>query len=244
MKAVDILHNMLAYETFLSALKERENDRARQTKGFVKLVKNLSCEYDFITLRLTCQTRSGVPGFEYTNERVYCQLSFEISNGRILFKELYHEEVSYREILEKEVRENPMINDLQWQTKMQNSFFLNDTITHYLSLADEIAAVAAYCAVGDSYRPGAYSEISMGEDLIKLSQINHMNSRSLDHKEDYSLRKLQFQIPLRKLPPEDRRYDFEFGEMGIHFSDYSSPNNKHCGKAILSKILELKNKQN
>lgn len=119
---------------------------------------------------------------------------------------------------------------------------LDENIERYLIVAESIARSAQHCAKGDDYRPGYFSEIIVTPEGITLQQINHMNSRSPDHKKDYSLRNLEFFIPLKPSSPGTRSLlpDDHIGIMRISFSDGSSPNNRACGEKILEKIAEEK----
>ncbi|MEJ0031007.1 MAG: hypothetical protein WDO15_11800 [Bacteroidota bacterium] len=61
----------------------------------------------------------------------------------------------------------------------------------------------------------------LGPNHIELQQVNYMNARSLDHKDDYSLRSLVFRISL------DGNQ-----KMITEFTDRSSQNNRECGERI------------
>jgi hypothetical protein len=114
----------------------------------------------------------------------------------------------------------------------------------YLAIAGSIAACAYLCAAGDDYWPGYFSEITVQSEGITLRQVNHMNSKSSNHKNDYSLRDLQFFIPSKqsvRQKPLVMDEDY-IGTMRISFSDRSSQNNKKCGDRILQKIREEKSR--
>lgn len=117
------------------------------------------------------------------------------------------------------------------------------SVNTYLTIAESIAGVSYLCSTGDDYRPGYFSEITVQPEHIVLRQSNHMNSRSLDHKQNYSLRDLEFFIPLVQATRQAPRIrlDEEFiGDMRIQFSDRSSQNNKACGDRIREKIEEAR----
>jgi hypothetical protein len=118
----------------------------------------------------------------------------------------------------------------------------SETVASYLVMADSIARCAYLCTAGDDYRPGYFSEITVNAEGITLQQINHMNSRSLDHKSNYSLRDLEFFIPLKQSSVEKPLAIMEdhIGIMRIAFSDRSSQNNSMCGDRIQEKIDEEK----
>jgi hypothetical protein len=122
-----------------------------------------------------------------------------------------------------------------------DSSSLSSEVNAYLTMAESIATPAYLCAAGDDYRPGYFSEISLDANGITLEQINHMNSRSLNHKTDYSLRNLEFFIPLDDSPEQNKRpgIDTEYiGKMRVDFSDRSSENNRKCGDKIMEKLEE------
>lgn len=96
-----------------------------------------------------------------------------------------------------------------------------DHITKHLTTADSIASLALNCTAGDDYRPGNFSKVTYANTYIELQQVNYLNAKSLDHKNDYSLRSLVFRIPLS-----------ENSKMITEFTDRSSENNRHCGDRI------------
>jgi len=106
---------------------------------------------------------------------------------------------------------NSTYNELPW-TK---------DIIQQLETADDIANLAFNCTTGDDYRPGNFSRVLLTNKYIELQQINYMNSRSLDHKSNYSLRSLVFRISLS-----------ETVKMNTEFRDHSSENNRQCGDRI------------
>jgi len=94
-------------------------------------------------------------------------------------------------------------------------------INKHLTTADSVASLAMNCTAGDNYRPGNFSKIIYTNTHIELQQVNYMNAKSLDHKNDYSLRSLVFRIPLS-----------ENSKMITEFTDRSSKNNRECGDRI------------
>ncbi len=236
MRSLDIFQNLKKYDDLLKDWQKKEAETLVKEKGFIELTRSLSSEYNFITLRLNCRSQSSSGG---ESERIYCQISFEIEDGNVVFKELYHENASQKDILEKVLRKEDKLMKTPWLVQTKLPMYESKEITLYLSIADEIAGVTSNCVRGDNYYPGVYSSVTIDDKALTLSQVNHMNSRSSDHKEDYSLRKLEFRIPLQELPDPNSRYDYTIGAMGIYFSDYSSKNNKSCGEAVLKKIEEV-----
>lgn len=112
-----------------------------------------------------------------------------------------------------------------------------EEVMKYIKIAEEIGKQAYQCNSGDNYYPGYFSEILLSRQGIVLSQINRWNSRSVDHKEDYTMRELRFSIPYAEVQISDGQIDQEYiGRMRIEFSDRSSKNNRWCGDLIREKI--------
>jgi hypothetical protein len=106
-----------------------------------------------------------------------------------------------------------------------------------VNTADEIASQAYQCNSGDNYHPGYFTEILPNSHGIFLSQVNRWNSRSIDHKDDYTMRELQFSIPYEEDEVPNNSLDEErIGRMRAKFSDHSSKNNLWCGDLIREKI--------
>ncbi|MEI9918912.1 MAG: hypothetical protein WDO14_08910 [Bacteroidota bacterium] len=97
----------------------------------------------------------------------------------------------------------------------------SNEIIKNLETADNIASLAVNCTTGDNYGPGNFSKILLSSHHIELQQVNYMNAKSLDHKDDYSLRSLVFRIPLSGNT-----------KMITEFTDRSSQNNRECGERI------------
>jgi hypothetical protein len=100
-----------------------------------------------------------------------------------------------------------------------------DDILKQIDAADNIAGLALNCTKGDEYWPGNFSKVILAANHIELQQVNYMNARSSDHKDDYSLRSLVFRIPLSG----DEK-------MITEFTDRSSLNNRQCGERIKAAI--------
>jgi hypothetical protein len=239
MNTIDILQNLKPFSIYLDELKKEEFLSLQEEKEFDHLEKSISSEYNFITLELYCITRVSDSNRKKFEQRLLCKLRFEIVNDKILFKELYHEDPLRKAALALAIPANKKITEISWQTKVEDKSFYNEKLK-YLTAADEIASLAMNCTRGDDYRPGFYSEVEVNEEYIKLSQTNHMNAKSLDHKKDYSLRKLEFKIPLTdQESPKSLFNSYHIGAMQIYFSDNSSENNKSCGDKIEKKIEEI-----
>ena len=237
MKAVDILNNLKPFTYLLNNIQSQESLYLKKNSDFLKLTKEVRSEYSFILLELNYVSKEA-ENLKYSRNRIYCKIEFEIQNDKILFKKLYCEDPSRTNALESLIKAGQNITS--WSTKPNQPLFDTDTITNYLIIADNIAHTASNCTSGDNYRPGNFSCISLEEEYITLSQINYMNSRSSAHKDDYSLRKLEFIIPIAQSRKAADNYDYQIGEMMIEFSDHSSKNNKTCGDALKEKITEEK----
>ena len=133
-------------------------------------------------------------------------------------------------------------SDLKISSTIPSQVVYTRALDSYLTIAESIASAAYLCTAGDDYRPGYFSEIIVQSEGITLRQTNHMNSRSLDHKQNYSLRDLQFFIPSKQSVRQRplTMNEVYIGTMRISFSDRSSQNNKMCGDRILEKIGEEK----
>jgi hypothetical protein len=128
-----------------------------------------------------------------------------------------------------------------WDAPSSGDFFFADEVIESLQTADSIAALTSNCTRGDNYRPGNFSKVAVSSERIELRQINHMNAKSLDHKHDYSLRKLVFTIPFAREKMEKKLFHtYKIGNMMIEFSDNSSENNKRCGQKVIEALEALR----
>ena len=226
MKAKDILNNLIPYQHLLNEIFQQESMYIKEKKSTANLTKSISIAYSFITMELR----------DSENDNLYCEITFELRNNAAPSSKIYCTDPTRVKEIEKIINKDSTIDKNTFAQSSSGSIYLNKTITEYLTIADEIAGQAYNCAAGDDYRPGMFSEIILEDFSIKLNQINHMNAKSLAHKEDYSLRRLEFIIPIQE-PILNRPYcDYKIGDMLIYFSDSSSKNNKACGNAIIEKI--------
>lgn len=231
MKAIEILYNLSPYQKLLDELYEKVS----KEKSDSAWTKSISNQYSFITLELskTSKEESEEDG------KLAVQITFEIQRDKVNLTNVYCEEESEKEALEKQIKSNEALHDVPWHKEPNNTWYHDEVVTGYINMADQIAEVAQYCAAGDDYRPGNFSEIKVSSTKILLSQINLHNSRSSAHKEDYYMRKLNFHIPLVGEPQTVRWDDiYKIGNMTISFSDHSSAKNKACGKKIVEQILQ------
>ncbi len=220
MKTVEILYNLNPYQHLLDTLYQKESDNG------IQLVKYLKCQYNFITLELK-RKKDGV---------IVTKVEFELRKGKMVLNDTYVENISQKAALETLIRTNKQVHDAHWHTEPNNTWYHDNEVTCYVNIADEIAKVAVNYSIGDNYYPGYYSEILISDTSITLSQINLHNSRSIDHKSDYHMRKLIMTIPLTKNAATPFLPDYNIGDLQIKLSDNSSTNNKTCGKAILECI--------
>jgi len=230
MTAIEIISNLKIYQDLLNEICQHEIDYAEKTEGFIRLKKKVKSEYSFITLELQLITEGNVEG------HLYCKITFGLKDSVPALKDIYIEDKTRLSDLEKKINSQLSVHNYQWQDSPEPSAYYEKDILNYLTIANTIAGTAVNCAHGDHYYPGNFSKITVTDTFIKLSQVNHMNSRSLDHKTDYSLRDLEFTIPLTSVAFETSYGDTKIGDMVIHFSDRSSSNNRKCGDAVSEKI--------
>ncbi|MFL5729128.1 MAG: hypothetical protein ACJ75J_06520, partial [Cytophagaceae bacterium] len=234
MKTVDILAKLNLYQDLLKEMQQQELVYLQARNKDIRLSKVLSVEYSFITLELMSSTKEEDSG------QLYCSVRFELTDQGTILNEVFCEEESRKLELEKRIKKNKALYRFILNDKSNESFPYSPTIFRYLNIADTIAVKAMHCARGDDYRPGFYSKIEITDEFIVLSQINHMNSRSLEHKENYSLRDLEFIIPLTGIAKDPSRYDYQIGEMLVEFSDRSSSSYKSCGAHIKEQMEQEK----
>jgi hypothetical protein len=235
MNAIDILNNLKVFQDLLTELHLHEVSSLQQKKDFVKLTKSLENAYSFIRLELTTVFKVEEQSDE-TNERLCAKVEFELKGERVLLKEIYCEDNSRVSSLKELLARSGIVSNFSWKVRPAAHPYYSERISNYLKIADSIANRAVNCATGDDYSPGNFSRLFIDDENIVLSQVNYMNSRSRDHRDDYSLRKLEFTIPLRTIEQPVARGDYQLGEMLIDYSDGSSKNNKACGNAIVEQI--------
>jgi hypothetical protein len=232
MTAIEILYNLSPYQNFLEELYQKMS----KENTSVIWKRSLDNQYHFITLKLEYGVNT-----EYLLQTAV-KITFEIKSNTIHLTEVYTEEPTKKEPLEKLIKDNKALHETHWRTQPNNTWYYDEKVTAYLNMADKIAAVGESCSAGDNYHPGAFSEIKIQEEGILLSQINLLNSRSIDHKDNYHMRKLHFYIPFSR----DRAFrktmemNDQIGDMYVVFSDRSSPKNKECGQKIVEQILQQK----
>jgi hypothetical protein len=230
-KVIYIISNLNNYVQLASTLQRQESTYLQTDKNFIALSYSVSSAYNSITIELNQITQDD----DYGN--LYIKILFELEKDLVVLKEVYCVDKARKPFIETLVVADQNANKNQWKpNSLRDDLPYDSTIMRYLSVADNIALRAMNCASGDDYYPGAFSKVMITDKNIILSQINHMNAKSLDHNDNYSLRDLEFFIPVTTLKDDTNRHDYTIGDMLINFSDRSSKNNKTCGDAILEQI--------
>jgi hypothetical protein len=163
-------------------------------------------EYSFITITITQNNNPSII------------MRFELTDNSAKIESIYSDDKTI------ETRTKTKVGSTTWpgfKTITSVQVPLPNNIIEQLESADNIASLVVNCATGDDYRPGNFSKIILAGKHIELQQINYMNAKSLDHKNDYSLRSLVFRIAL-----------IGDSKMITEFADRSSVNNRQCGERI------------
>ncbi|WP_018343236.1 hypothetical protein [Cytophaga aurantiaca] len=227
MTALEIVHILQPYQEYLIQLQGLE---AKQQPQY-EYSYSASLSYTFITLKLFRGAKDS------TDKSLHIQIVFRIENNKIVFAEIFHTDKINIFPLTEEIKSNVLLHNVSFAAPQKTDKYLSDEITTSLATADRISQHGINMHSGDSYWPGNYSKINLTQDVIRLEQVNHMNSRSLNHKDDYSLRDLVFQIPIQNTVTLKQSYDDVFiGKMLISFSDRSTQNNREAGNAIQEQI--------
>jgi hypothetical protein len=117
----------------------------------------------------------------------------------------------------------------------------------YLQIADRIRTL-------DHHR-GVRENVTITSTFIKLNQTNHWNARSLDHKDSYLLRNLDFIVPLKRninKKEDPREVGSKYiGDIEVIFNDRSAKSRRSTGDKIkiqieneIKKYKETLNKKN
>ncbi len=204
--------------------------KERLQESSEKLTYSVSLSYDVITVQVFRSAQQ---------KALYIQVLFEINQKKIYVKDLYHKASDALALLNL-IKSNPNVHEAPFAEPTDSVSWVMPYIHNYLVIADRIAEKALHQCTGDDYRPSYYSKIEITETHILLSQINHLNSRSLAHKENYSLRNLMLTIPLNEhAAVSESVYNTDrIGLMDIAFSDHSSANNRSAGDRIKDQINE------
>ena len=231
MPTINLLNGLEAYFILLGSLTEQELKEIDESE----ILKKVTLTYDFITLDLSLADTTKTPS-------LYFRATFEINQHTVALKTLYSHNPDRESKIKNFILSKSPNHGNVWDTGTDARSY-NQAIERYLTIADEIAKKGYLCSSGDDFRPGYFSEISITDNEITLKQINRYNSRSIDHKDNYHMRDLEFYIPLKHIGPEKKRHNLgsdscQIGDMTIFFSDRSSEKNKACGNEIVKKIRE------
>lgn len=232
-------------------------------KSTIELVKTLLDHFRQFT-ELCGSGGSGLQGPDviYSVELTYSKLTFNIARSRDLYfqytvmhaenrgpvsPECYCEDAQQVKVYAKHFEPLAAASVSIWTngSDPHQAIHIRD-LDKYLTIAESIASPAYLCCAGDDYWPGYFSKINIDTERITLQQVNHMNSRSVAHKNNYSLRELEFEVPLHTPSAAQRTSvggeEYHIGAMRVCFSDRSSQSNKTCGDKIREKIVEEKQK--
>jgi len=233
-KTIGLLQAMGELQTLLTTIELAEakalQPGAGRLEGFNKVIT-----LHHASLRLKLFVDRKLPKQESHSPSLYLQVTFEIHEDELLYTGIYCEH------REREAEITQLIQNLQppggfrWNPE-QGVIPYSDKVKQYLDTADSIAMQAYQCDAGDDYWPGYYSEIVLEEASIQLKQINHWNARSIDHRDDYVMRNLEFDIPLRPVTVRPSFLTETIGDMQVYFFDRSSDKNRACGERITEQI--------
>lgn len=231
--AVELVNALHKYRSLLIKIQDDElKTEATSGNQSIKFLRSVSLSYSFLKLKLDVLSQS-VERTRQTSAS-YMQCTLRIDKEAVLFEELYcmdkEREFYLRDFIQQQ-------RPKTWDASMSENIYGAETL-RYLEIADEIAKEGYLCASGDNYNPGFFSKIVINDDGIILEQVNRMNAKSIDHKQDYHMRDLEFFIPLSNQREHLSFQNYKIGKMLITFEDHSSKNNKFCGDRILEKIIE------
>ncbi|AYB29712.1 hypothetical protein [Chryseolinea soli] len=239
-KTIDLLSALQEVRTLLTTIELMEMKHHAQSgdpaDAFHKMI---TLSYDVLKLKLFIDKK--LPKQEGHSPALYLQVTFEISGNKLEHTGLYCEKRDREPEIIQFIQHTKPPGGFLWGTEKRDVFY-TDRVMQYLALADTIALQAQHCSAGDDYRPGYYSEIVLEDERIHLKQINHWNARSIDHRDDYFMRNLEFDIPLQPVATQSSQLYDTLGDMQIYFSDRSSDNNKSCGHKIQEQIQNAKMK--
>lgn len=233
MRTLDLLTSLDDYVSLLQAVKDKEAsnlaDKKEEQGIFITAV---SLRYNFIMLKL--EHGKKLPSSHRYMLSRYMEFTFRIEQEKVSVATFYFQHKEREAVVKKFILEKAPTKWLPGNKKNR----YGDDVVRYLSIADDIAKSTQQCAAGDNYSPGYYSEIIVEESRLVLRQTNHWNSRSLDHRDDYHLRDLEFFIPFQSVEEKASSYDYRIEKMFINFSDISSKNNRSCGELLKQKMAE------
>jgi len=233
-KTIDLLSALQEVRTVLATIEIMEMKHHAQSGNPADAFhKMITLSYNVLKLKLFIDKK--LPKQEAHSPALYLQVTFEIDKNKLEHTGLYCEERDREPEIAQFIQQSKPSGGFLWNTERHDVFF-SDSVIQYLTLADTIAMQAQNCSSGDDYQPGYYSEVVLEDERIHLKQINHWNARSIDHRNDYFMRNLEFDIPLQPVATRSSLFEETIGDMKIYFSDRSSGNNKGCGQKIEEQI--------
>ena len=235
MNTIDLLNGLQAFVSLLTTIKKMEqahHDLAGELN--ITLTGSISLRYSFVILNINSKKKEQPLGEKMLPSR-YTKVTFQIDQQGVSCTEVYAEQKDREIVLRDFIFQHIPV----WNTLKPANVYNAETV-RYLGIADLIARNGYQCSAGDNYSPGYFSEIKVEDDRIILRQINRWNSKSLDHRDDYHMRDLEFFIPLQSTEVGYSLHDHQIGQMLINFTDHSSKNNKDCGERIMKKMMEEK----
>jgi hypothetical protein len=232
MTAVELVNETYTYVQLLFSLEEQEQVFLKTKEEHAAVFRKIvSLRYDTITLILDVVIAAGAK----PETSRYLECTIDVGKQKVGIDRVY---------CQHKKREPHILNYIQHHTPERfpsgNHPAHTPEIRDYITIADTIAKEAYLYSSGDDYRPGNFSEIMVDDDIITLRQINRHNSRSIDHKDNYTMRDLEFLIPLNTVILKPSFEDECIGNMVIRFSDRSSTKNKQAGDQIRKKIDDAK----
>lgn len=169
---------------------------------------------------------------------IFLRVEYQVQQKEMKIYNFYCAEKKLEKRMKKkcQILEKPF----DWNDVSNSYFKFSKEIENYLEIADRIAAKGNDI----SARPSDFGRIILRSDYIKLSQNNHWNSRSLDHKDSYFMRDLSFKIkfadPSKEHPKKDKNIiaigQYFIGFMEINFNDGSAKSQQGTGDEILAQL--------
>ena len=230
----DILNNLHDYVSLVKRIKSFLSEKeGHNSDNDSLMIYTVSQAYKTIKLSIHIKDHHD------SNSTLCFQAVFHVIDNHGCCKEIYCVNKDAENDVHQLILNAVGLAGLPWNSGQKGNY--GKEIFDYLNICDRIAEESYLCSSGDDYYPGYFSAIEIKEDFIFLQQINYHNARSIDHKQNYTMRKLEITIPV-KSHNYDKDCDHKIGKMLINFSDLSSKQNKLCGDKMLQKIEEEKSR--
>jgi len=205
-----IINNLHTYLLILNEIESQEQAHLHAIgKSAYSFHRSVTLRYNELTLILDLK----LPEEKFSQP--YFECSLKIENQNLL---LHHFNCENRD-REKSIKALILQNLPAEFPSEDRSVSFGKEIADYLNIADEIAKPGYQYSSGDDYYPGYYSEVAIEDSLIILKQVNHWNSRSINHKDNYHLRDLEFYIPIGSGESKSFFQSEKIGKMTIVLSD-------------------------